>query len=421
MPIQLEQDQHIAPANLNSANANPANANPANVNPANVGAALAARYTTTSNAENIVVLATFILVLFTLTSISLFRTDDNAALIENRVAAPFPKFSLHRKDLRNFQTAFETWFTDRFAFKSNLVGARNFFLLKALNTSGSPPVIIGKNNFLFWKDDGQLALIRHDYPFTEWQLLAWKNLLEGRSKWCQEHGMDYYYVIAPSKATIYRENLPDCYTVSNPKSRREQLLDYLKDTHSSVKVVDLTPALMASKKSRIRYYYTDTHWNQLGAQAGCVQLINTISKRHPTVGKPISEPDIFVAPFVYSTGDLARLLGVLGMINEDNLFYVFKNPGKYKWQFYSNEYRNELGVEASRPQFATIKGSTQPTAIMFHDSFTSALSIFLSCNFSKIGYFWQPDFDRDLVLKEHPQIVLQEQVENKLYLEIPQQ
>ncbi len=404
-------------ANSGSANAGSANLNSANANPANVGAAKAAR----SNTENIILLANFILTIFILTTISLFRTDENAALIENRVAAPLPKFSLAPKLLHDFPQAFEAWFSDRFAFKSKLVGIRNYFLLKVLDTSGTPSVILGKNNFLFWAEEDETTLIRHDAPFTEKQLQTWKSVLESRSKWCQEHGMDYYYVIAPSKATIYRENLPSYYPLSNPKSRREQLLEYLHNTKAKVKIVDLTPALMASKKGGVRYYLTDSHWNQLGAHAACMYLVNKMNERHPELGKPISDSDLFVAPVEIKNGDLARMLGLMGWINESNLQLGWKSPAKYKWEFYSNEYRNLYRNEDTQPRAAITAGSNQPTAIMFHDSFTCFLRMFLSCNFSKIGYFWQPDFDRELLLKEHPQIVLQEQIENKLYKEVPAQ
>jgi len=381
---------------------------------------LTALFTTaTSHRENIVTLTTFVVSIFILTAVSLFRTDENAALLENRVAAPFPKFAFHRKELHDFPQAFEAWFSDRFAFKSKLVGARNYFLLKALSTSGTPSVILGKNNFLFWAEEDETTLIRHDAPFTEKQLNAWKNVLETRSKWCGDNGMDYYYVIAPSKATIYRENLPDYYPLSNPKSRREQLLEYLKNTKANVKVFDLTPALMESKKGGVRYYLTDSHWNQLGAHAACVQLVNKIIERHPSVGKPISDADLFVAPVEIKNGDLARMLGLMGWINEPNLQLGWKSPAKYKWNFYGKDYTNFYKTEDTAPRAAITNGSTQPTAIMFHDSFTCFLRMYLSCNFSKIGYFWQPNFDRALLLKEHPKIVLQEQIENKLYKEVP--
>ena len=55
-----------------------------------------------------------------------------------------------------------------------------------------------------------------------------------------------------------------------------------------------------------------------------------------------------------------------------------------------------------------IPGSTLPRAVIFRDSFTSALAPFLSEHFSRAVYLWQNNFDADDVLKEHADVVIEE-------------
>jgi alginate O-acetyltransferase complex protein AlgJ len=56
-----------------------------------------------------------------------------------------------------------------------------------------------------------------------------------------------------------------------------------------------------------------------------------------------------------------------------------------------------------------------PRALIFRDSFGSRLVPYLSEHFSRAVYLWQNDFDADAVMKEHPDVVIQEIVGRHLY------
>jgi hypothetical protein len=55
-----------------------------------------------------------------------------------------------------------------------------------------------------------------------------------------------------------------------------------------------------------------------------------------------------------------------------------------------------------------------PRAVMFRDSFAIWLVPLLSENFSHILYSWQYTFDREIVERERPDVVIQEMVERVL-------
>ena len=56
----------------------------------------------------------------------------------------------------------------------------------------------------------------------------------------------------------------------------------------------------------------------------------------------------------------------------------------------------------------------RPRAVVFRDSFGSALIPFLSEEFSRAVYLWQYNVDPDVVLAERPDVVIQEWVGRRL-------
>ena len=61
-----------------------------------------------------------------------------------------------------------------------------------------------------------------------------------------------------------------------------------------------------------------------------------------------------------------------------------------------------------------VQGMDWPRAVMFRDSFATWLIPFLVDHFRRITFSWQYTFDRELVEKEHPDVVIQEMVERVL-------
>ena len=61
----------------------------------------------------------------------------------------------------------------------------------------------------------------------------------------------------------------------------------------------------------------------------------------------------------------------------------------------------------------------RPRAVIFRDSFGSAMIPFLSEHFSRAVYVWQNDLDPALVLQERPTVVIQEWVGRHLHTAAP--
>jgi hypothetical protein len=60
-----------------------------------------------------------------------------------------------------------------------------------------------------------------------------------------------------------------------------------------------------------------------------------------------------------------------------------------------------------------------PRALVFRDSFGSAMIPFLSEHFSRVVYVWQNNFDPAFVAAERPAVVIQEWVARHLHTATP--
>ena len=71
-------------------------------------------------------------------------------------------------------------------------------------------------------------------PFTPEQLEAYRQILEARRDWLAARGIPYLLVIPPNKDTIYPEFMPAAYNKLHPRSRLDQLLDYMRDAFKRI-------------------------------------------------------------------------------------------------------------------------------------------------------------------------------------------
>jgi hypothetical protein len=165
-----------------------------------------------------------------------------------------------------------------------------------LGVSPNKNVAYGKNGFYFegWgarrvekgvtENFDNIADYMGQIPFSQEELRQWKRALEERLFWLREQGIDYVFVLAPTKAMIYPENLPDnLQAVKKGLTRYDQLTDFLRNA-SKIPLIDLKPALLVAKKKRsypLLFYKTDFHWNFYGAFIAYQAIIDQLRVMFP--------------------------------------------------------------------------------------------------------------------------------------------
>jgi len=292
---------------------------------------------------------------------------------ENRALAKFPGMPKNFQQVKMFSDLFMGFYRDHFGFRNTLI--RGLALGRfhgGLGMDLSTNIIIGKDGFLFFPSsvhDGFLAERNLD-PFSPSELDEWQHLLEKRNKFFTEHGYPFVVIIPPDKQSIYPELMPEQFSRLGPKTRLDQLIDRLRETHSPVRLIDLRPVLLEAKKYRRIYFKTDTHWNDYGAFAAYPVILDAIQSVLPgrkLVPQPMSD---FLPRTIRKSGDLAKYMDLYYEYDEDWPELVRRDPFPR--------------ISAPDTPYATVvthgPDPKAPSLFMYHDSFTNFLGQFLGPN-----------------------------------------
>lgn len=341
--------------------------------------------------------------------------DLTRELGEKRTLAEAPV--LGRDPLSTIPEKFETFYQDHFGFRNGLIQGHNWIRYRLFKGSSFGKVLFGKDDWLFLTKSGILPDFLGQTPLTPAELQAWKDTLQQRQQWLGERGIRYLFVIAPNKATIYPEMLPDHVQRGRGRSRMDQLIEYLRD-HSTVSFVDLRPALLQAKSAGLIYHPKDSHWTDRGAFIVYRQICRKLGLWLPDI-RALSEDDFKIATGKEAT-DLSMMLGLGEELAGEAEMWVPRTPpattrsrleipGQYDW--------NRSIVPED--QVAVENAEAKHRLLLFHDSFAArgGLRERLSLHFRRSAFTSiQPaqQFLEPLVEQENPDVVVEEMVERKL-------
>ena len=275
-------------------------------------------------------------------------------------------------------------------------------------------MILGREGWLFYADDSALEDYQSAELLTPEELEAWRQELVGTRDWLRAQGTAFVFMVVPDKHVIYPEFLPESIHRLHSTYRGEQLVRYLRE-RTDLSVVDGQAILMARKPIERVYSTTDTHWNDRGVYVGYEALVRE-------AGREIAG----LAPLPRT-----RFLGS-GTGRARGGSGCDARPGRHPPRACPRSRTADLprratlmepadlheGYEVARV-VTEISDARLPRAVIFRDSFMSAMVPFLSEHFSRAVYMWQNDVDRDLVLRERPNLVILEIVGRRLQTYVP--
>lgn len=210
-------------------------------------------------------LVCFIAILF-LPLICMNREKQKVSPLENRVLATFPSITTEGEINKGFVHEFEQWFSDNLGFRFYGAALNANIKVKLFNQP-SGTVNIGKEGWYYYSSDNNLQLTNGTYPLTEEHLAELATCQQRIADSYSLRGIDYYYVVNPSKSTVYPEYVYDQsgtrHTVGY--SPAERVVDYLTE-HTTVKAMTPKTALLKAKDEGQKVFLkTDTHYTHLGA------------------------------------------------------------------------------------------------------------------------------------------------------------
>jgi hypothetical protein len=340
--------------------------------------------------------------------------QENRHIAEQRTLSPRPALPDTLTALKQFPAALERFANDHFGFREVLLDLQATIAYTVFHRSGSPHVLAGKEDWLFYTQDGLLEDMQGASAFSSADIHAWITYIEQRATWLAANNVAYRFLIAPDKYTIHPEMLPNSAR-NNAPSRLQGLMAVLDTTGAAAHVVMPHAALIARKASTSLplYFHTDTHWTPFGAYVAYRELMASLGG--------------------YLHADALQL--------DDTAFTPQPNPSATDLSvMIRHPYREPLSAaDLSQPQQCLRDATASPpagadmrgikayaatrcegktgTALVLHDSFMTALAPYLATQFGRVVYIWgQPSAEtmRLAVRQEQPDVLIEERVERHM-------
>lgn len=330
---------------------------------------------------------------------------------ENRPTAPWPGLVLSR----DFPQAFERAFADRFGARDELVVLHHAGLLALFGVSSLANVLAAGNGWFYWLGEDGKSLARHyrgTLAFPQADIAGTVAELERRRAWLASLGIAYVVMVVPEKFTIYPEHLPAWIAKGAGPTPHDRLATALA-AHPELAFVDLRGPLTAAKSRELVYYKTDSHWNYNGAVVGYEALMAAVRKALPDKAGPVvpAPRPAFTPGKDYYRGDLINMLGRPPRVREDDVAPL----GKVLADAAGRCARRTDKGEFPGFEFYMCDKPGLPRALVLRDSMAIPLIPILSENFSRAVYVSSRKLDRALVLREKPDIVIEELVERSMH------
>ncbi len=353
--------------------------------------------------NNVIFYIVFLLLLAPLVGLVFPDVNPKTDLVENRKLADFPEFDLHR--IADYPEEFESYFDDHFGFRNYLIKLNGKYKRKVFGIKEKKAkVLSGKDEWLFFTGNDSVEDYRGLNSFTPEHLRRWAEILTKKQEYLKSVGVDYLFVVAPNKSSIYPEYLPDWMTKVSPQTPLDQLMSYLKD-RTDLNILDLRDALLSNKGSDVLLYHpTDTHWNSMGAFIGYREIIAHLGSSF--AGHALSDQEINLSFISSHGGDLAMMLGAQREVSEI-VPLVVPNHINARKKFDLPGPPRDVSMQ--------LEGSNLPRLLVFRDSFSEALIPFLSESFSFSRYVWTEWSEetpiKRLLEESKPDVVIEEWVE----------
>jgi alginate O-acetyltransferase complex protein AlgJ len=337
-----------------------------------------------------------------------FKLDHSDAPGENRLPAKWPAFEGFGRG-RDFVAGVEAYFNDHFGFRKRLVRLNNHWKGQLFHDPGAKDVLVGRDGWLFYSGGQMIAHYTGTEVWSGQELENWRRLLEGRRDWLRVRGARYLLVLPPDKNRVYPEYLPAWLERDGRPGKVQQLVDYMR-AHSTVEVLDLTEALTQAKKLQSAYFQTDTHWNLFGGFVAYRAVIEALSRQWPGL-RPLPLDTFTWKAAPPPQTDLARILGRPEAYPETNsVNYVALKPFTAPKVLFDTVRFPHHGPEETRPCY-TLNPKGSGKAMVFHDSFACVWYGFLGQHFKEVVYLWQYDWNKPLIEREKPDLVIDEILE----------
>ncbi len=185
------------------------------------------------------------------------KTDKTA---ENRQLSSMPSFLEEDNTPNlNWSSQFETYFSEHFAFRPQLVTLGSLIKSEIFKTSSNEKVIVGSDGWLYFAET--LPDYTGENAMSERRIYATAKTIALMQEHFQLDGRQFLFFCAPNKNTVYPDNMPARYIKSTAPTNLDRLSPALE--YAGVNFIELAPLFKSQDKTL--YLERDSHWTNEGA------------------------------------------------------------------------------------------------------------------------------------------------------------
>jgi hypothetical protein len=363
---------------------------------------------------------TFIFLFFCLLfipTISWFlNLEPKVELNENRTLAERPDLlKLSYRSVFEFPVKYEAYFNDHFGFRRFLICLNADLKMKIFHTTSNEKVILGKNGWFYFSGESK-EFLNYQKPFTREELDYYKNDLDKKKEWFSKRGINFFYIAANHKQSIYPEYLREPQLSWVKKySHYDDFYDYVMNNSKYDIIIDAKKAILEEKKKGFKVYFqTDTHWNERGAFTAYQSILEKLEKYYKDL-KYLHPSDFKIVSRDWSGDLMWFILGIKNLYKEKDDFYESIKRYKAIIKDINNEFQN---IKITKLLIHSICKDVNPQkVVVIRDSQFIPIIPWFSETFSEVVYVdnWE---ESDNIFKiidcVKPDIVIYERAERGL-------
>ncbi len=335
---------------------------------------------------------------------NIFHISPVKNLFENRVLSGLPKNPQTLRETSDYPRKFDNFFNDNYGFRKTLISINSWLMDNVFNQSPDNRAMIGKDGWLYFDNNNSLIDAQGLAKISDRKIEIAANSLIKNWHNLRAQNIDYLFVIAADKTSIYPEFLPDFIKVSRKNRRIDKLIKVLKNKEPNFPLIDLREILLEAKKNEVIYHKTDTHWNRRGAHYGYVEIMKKLGLDYNKRSEFRNFEDAF------HVGDIAQIMNMrLGNENLD-----LRANFEEKW--FIIKPTKEEKKDFRKAEFFSNHDENLPVLFVYKDSFFDNMTYFMAQHFSR-SYFvneFPCDLNIDVVQKYKSNIVIQQFWEGRI-------
>lgn len=290
----------------------------------------------------------------------------------------------------------ERYIDDHVPYKNELTRAKTLFDLDIFKSLNSDSVLLGKDNWLFYKQDKCIEDYQGSIGISQEEMDAMTRSMNKMNEYCVRNDIELVYLVTPNKETVYGEYyMPDYIEIVSEESRTDKLLDVL-NSQTDLSIVYPEQELKKYRDMGYQLYFKyDTHWNSQGAFVGTACLLRELGVENERLENMVSVQSGL------ASGDLASMIA-MGEIFCDDICYEIEG---YKTGVHTElvEEREEEYLDYAHYMSDADNGRV---IMCIGDSFLKAMEPYISKNYSESYFMHIMNYQQGAIEEAMPDVIV---------------